>query len=81
MVSVLIGFLLLAAGLWLYVQVAPQWAQINSFLGQLAVAFDPKFNAEVTRIQRLYFASFISMVGGGLLILIGLVRQLASGKK
>lgn len=79
MAWVLAGFLLLALGLWLYVNAAPTWAQAQGFLGQLAIAFDPKLQSQVEAIQRQYYFSIVAMVGGGLLILIGLVRQMVPG--
>jgi hypothetical protein len=76
---VLAGFLLLAFSLWLYVNAAPAWAQVQSFWGQLAIAFDPKVQAQVETIQRQYYLSLVGMVGGGLLVIIGLVRQMVPG--
>jgi len=76
---VLAGFLLLALGLWVCLHAAPNWAQAQSFLGQLAIAFDPKLQAQVEAIQRQYYFSIVAMVGGGLLIILGLVRQMVPG--
>jgi hypothetical protein len=77
---VLAGFILLAFSLWLYLNAAPAWAQAQSFLGQLAVAFDPKLQAQVETIQRQYYLSIIGMVGGGLLMIVGLIGQIVPGR-
>ncbi len=67
-----LGILVLALGFWLYSITAPQRQQAQSFLGQVAVAFDPKVASQVGDLQKRYYGSIALMVTGAVSLLYGL---------
>jgi hypothetical protein len=68
-----VGIVILAAGFFLYVDIAPQWQQAQNWLVQVAGAISPGIQQRIESIRLMYFSSIGAMLLGSILTMVGLL--------
>lgn len=74
-----LGFLLLVGGYYLFAQYAPQWHQVQSLLGQLASGLSHEARLQIDAVKVYYFASIAAMGVGGFFIVLGFLESILAG--
>lgn len=76
----ILGAVLLTAGFLLFMQIAPQWQQSQSWLVRIGSVLSPSLQQQIESIRTLYFGSIGAILLGSILTLAGLLspRQAAA---